>query len=244
MNVKKIAILIIPIFLLSAIPVLASSNNKVVNMNGAMVHNEVMVGANTGRNLADGSYGGSGGSGGNISNIDGSEENGDVRDSVTGRGGDGGAAAIGGTVVTGDATVTALVSNDVNNNLTTVDYCACEKLDEDCCENSEEDCCENSEEDCCDENIRVKNMNFAMLDNRLIVGANTGRNDALGSYGGEGGGGGSIKNSGDGDVDGSTTSLGGNGGAGGEGGVVQTGASVAISELMNMVNTNITRIRR
>lgn len=196
----------------------------VMNENCAIVINEVEVYANTGDNMAGGSYGGDGGDGGKIININ----DGDVDESTTGNGGNGGDASVGGTVITGDATAEADVMNAVNTNRTIINRCACE--DEDCE---------------CGFDI-VKNRNSAMVMNGVGVAAETGENLAEGSYGGDGGDGGKIYNGGGecSDVDESTTGNGGDGGQGSEGGLVQTGVSYSRANVVNVVNRNLTRILR
>ncbi len=199
----------------------------VVNNNRAFVGNHVEANANTGGNGAGGSEGGDGGDGGKIVNVDG----GDVEGSTTGSGGNGGSGDIGGTVYTGDATAEAGVMNVVNTNRTIVNRCAC--ADEDECE--------------CGPDI-VYNRNRAIVLNGVYAQADTGENGAGGSEGGDGGDGGKIVNvdgeCGEGDVEDSTTGAGGAGGDGGPGGLVSTGVAVSSAGAINVVNRNVTRIRR
>ena len=195
---------------------------------GAMVVNDTETVANTGGNLADGSYAGAGGHGGDINNNDGDQ---DVETATTGTGGDGGTGGLGGAVQTGDALAVASVTNTVNSNVVRV--CDCE----------------------CDGEIgrvRVRTHDFAALMNRTGTGANTGDNDALGSYGNDGGNGGSIANAngnGDDDDDGSqevddaTTGNGGAGGGADAGGSVLTGRAEARTALVNLVNSNRIQVR-
>ena len=89
----------------------------------------------------------------------------------------------------------------------------------------------------------VINDNEAYVGNVVMAGANTGGNDAGGSYGGNGGRGGDIRNSGD-DVDDSTTGNGGNGGSGDVGGTIYTGNANANAGAINDVNSNDTEINR
>lgn len=198
----------------------SDGNDTVVNENIAKVVNIIGATANTGGNWAGGSYGGEGGEGGDIKN--GSE--GDVEGSTAGGGGAGGDANAGGTVITGNASTTLRLLNQVNYNDTEIDRCACG--------------------DDSDGDIRVRNTNRAFLMNAGTADANTGLNLADGSYGGEGGEGGDIYNSGEGDVEDSTTGLGGDGGAGGLGGLIQTGRADTFVDVVNTINRNITRIRR
>ena len=87
---------------------------------GAMVMNETNTMANTGNNVADGSYAGNGGSGGDIENGGGEQ---DVETATTGNGGDGGNAGLGGAVQTGNANSAASITNTVNSNVVRVDHC-------------------------------------------------------------------------------------------------------------------------
>lgn len=207
----------------------------------AMIMNDVHTTANTGNNLADGSYAGSGGDGGDIENGNGEQ---DVEGSATGNGGGGGDAGLGGAVQTGDALAESGVANTVNSNIVRVDGCGCNgsiTLGR----------------------VRVQTHDFAFLGNRVGTAANTGGNDALGSYAGEGGSGGDIENGdgygenhheskgGDGDGDGdadqeiddSTTGTGGDGGASDAGGSVLTGNATTRASIVNLVNSNRIRIR-
>lgn len=83
----------------------------VVNSNSGYVKNVVYSHADTGDNLAEGSYAGRGGNGGNISN--GGD---DVEDSSTGNGGNGGNSGAGGRVDTGNATSEAYATTYLNTN--------------------------------------------------------------------------------------------------------------------------------
>jgi len=197
-------------------------DDRVMNCNQARVINEIEVKADTGENYADGSYGGHGGDGGKIDN----QGEGDVEGSTTGNGGNGAAASTGGTVMTGDATATASISNMVNMNRTIIDRCAC------------------NGEDCDSGNTCVRNRNQADLSNSGEVKAETGDNEAEGSYGGNGGKGGQIANQDDGDVEDSTTGTGGVGAPSAAGGLVQTGDSTSRLDIMNVVNRTLTRILR
>ena len=195
---------------------------------GAMVVNDTETVAKTGGNLADGSYAGAGGHGGDINNNDGDQ---DVETATTGTGGDGGTGGLGGAVQTGDALAVASVTNTVNSNVVRVGDCECDgEIGR----------------------VRVRTHDFAALMNRTGTGANTGDNDALGSYGNDGGNGGSIANAngnGDDDDDGSqevddaTTGNGGAGGGADAGGSVLTGRAEARTALVNLVNSNRIQVR-
>ena len=192
---------------------------------GAMVLNETETIANTGGNLADGSYAGAGGHGGDIDNHDGDQ---DVETATTGAGGNGGAGGLGGAVQTGDALAVASVTNTVNSNVVRVGDCECDgEIGR----------------------VRVRTHDFAALMNRTGTAANTGDNDALGSYGNDGGNGGSIANGGgeedegEQEVDDATTGNGGVGGSADAGGSVLTGRAEARTALVNLVNSNRIQVR-
>jgi len=211
----------------------------------AMVMNETQTTANTGNNLADGSYAGAGGDGGGIENAGGEQ---DVEGSATGNGGTGGNAGLGGAVQTGDATAVSTIANTINSNVVRT----------------------NGGEESFNR-IRVRTHDFAFLGNRAMTAANTGDNSALGSYAGDAGAGGDIENGddrghggghenesdredghgnggngntdSDQEVDDSTTGAGGNGGASDAGGSVLTGAAVTRASIVNLVNSNRIQIR-
>lgn len=236
---------IIFLFALTVAPAFADGNDIVNNENNAFIGNMIEVEAETGENMADGSYGGSGGDGGSIYNnyrqrYDGpvlkdSQENnnegegGDIDESATGNGGNGGNASDGGTVVTGDAAASLRLEVWANRNLTEIDRCACDEGTSELVND--------------DGNSRVRNLNSAMIMNGGESEAETGENEALGSYAGAGGEGGDIKNNGD-DVDEVMTGNGATGGNAALGGLVQTGRSDAVAEVVNRINENVTRIRR
>ncbi len=89
--------------------------NVVVNRNSGALANGVDAQANTGDNIADGSYGGRGGRGGDISN---SGE--DVDTATTGDGGAAGNGGDGGLVTTDTSTSQAGAVNLVNSNVTRI----------------------------------------------------------------------------------------------------------------------------
>jgi len=224
----------------------ASSMNARISLHSsAMVMNETQTAANTGNNIADGSYAGAGGNGGDIDNGGGEQ---DVEGSATGNGGTGGNAGLGGAVQTGDALAVSSIANTVNSNVVRVDDCGCEGT--------------------ALSRVRVRTHDFAFVGNRAMTAANSGDNSALGSYGGDAGAGGDIDNADDrghggghqnsdtkenggngGDtdadqeVDDSTTGAGGNGGTSDAGGSVLTGAATTRASIVNLVNSNRIRIR-
>lgn len=212
---------------LYATPALADDvlNISVINNNDAYVTNYVDVTAKTGGNNADGGTGSAAGDGGDIYNGNSGD---DVEDSSTGNGGNGGNGGAGGLIVTGGAVATSYLTNDVNFNKTKIDVpCDCNDFG--------------------NVNITVNNYNDAHVTNHVDVKAKTGHNDANGGDSGcgcdGGGNGGDINNNGD-DVQNSHTGSGGNAGAGGAGGTIITGVADSLSSVVNLVNHNITRIRR
>jgi len=192
----------------------------------AMVMNHVETKADTGDNSADGSYAGDGGTGGDIENEYGEQ---DVEGATTGNGGTGGNSGFGGAVQTGDATASSAVANTINSTVIRIDDCACNgSLGK----------------------VRVRLHNSAFLMNSIRTKADTGDNYADGSYAGSGGNGGDIENEGgDGDdnadqeVDDATTGSGGNGGTSSDGGSVLTGAATSRTNLVNLVNSRLVRVR-
>src|SRR3989338_4796952 len=138
--------------------------------------------------------------------------------SAAGNGGEGG------VIYTGNAYAGSLINNDVNYNETNVDV----------------DCdCEGDVDD-----VTVTNHNSASVNNNVDVRARTGHNEANGGDAGcdcvGGGDGGNVNHSEDHNAGGN----GGNAGHGGWGGYINTGDAEAGSGIVNLVNTNITRIRR
>lgn len=193
-------------------------DDSIVNDNSAEITNVVSAESNTGGNSAGGSFGGDAGDGGDISTTG----DGDVEDSATGAGGAGGDGSPGGLITTGAATAEAGVLNVVNTNRTRVNRGT---TDDD------------------EGNTSVSNTNWLGVENTVAADASTGDNEAEGSEGGNGGEGGSIT-SGDEEVDDSTTGAGGEGGLGSTGGDVLTGDSTSRAGVINIVNRNVTRIRR
>lgn len=214
---------------------------KISLHSGAVVLNDTQTTANTGGNYADGSYAGSGGNGGDIENNGGEQ---DVEGATTGTGGNGGNGALGGAVQTGNALAESNITNTVNSNIVRVGDCGCDQAIG---------------------KVRIRTHSFAFVGNRMMTAANTGDNEALGSYAGEGGNGGDIENGGDGydfgpfivenqfngddddegeqEVDDSTTGNGGTGGNASDGGSVLTGAATSRATLVNTINSNTIRVR-
>lgn len=93
----------------------------------------------------------------------------------------------------------------------------------------------------CPGDITVINKNKARVKNEIHVGAYTGGNSANGGSGGQGGHTGKVKAQKGGTA---ISGDGGNGGAGGDGGTIRTGDARAKGKVINVVNTNMTRIRR
>jgi len=198
----------------------------------AVVMNDSRTTANTGGNLADGSFGGAGGAGGDIANGGGEQ---DVEEATTGDGGNGGGAGLGGFVQSGDALAESSVANTVNSTVIRINGCGC---------------------DLGSSRVKIRTNDFAMVKNRTMTRANTGDNGALGSYAGDGGAGGDIDNGiyGEGEygdneeesgqeVDDSTTGNGGTGGNASDGGQVLTGTATTRSAIANIVNSNRIRVR-
>ena len=162
------------------------------------------------------SDGGSGGSAGNGGSVLNSDDG-----NMGGNGGNGGMGGNGGTVMTGEAMAVTDILNDVNYNETDINRCECDNGD--------------TEGD-----DVVTNVNGALLGNGVGTLADTGSNSTNGGSGGSAGSGGSVEESDDDNVGGN----GGAGNAGGSGGSTTTGPSTAVSQLVNLINTNITRILR
>jgi len=195
-----------------------NGNDLIMNDNSSFVMNRVVAHSNTGGNVAGGSYAGDGGDGGAILGDD-------VEESSTGNGGAGGDSGLGGTVITGNAVSSVDFYNEVNSSRTTIDRCAC--VDEGCCGD--------------DGHSMILNRNRAIVMNDVVADADTGLNEAEGSYAGGGGDAGLIDAD---DVDKSTTGNGGLGGTSSAGGAVQTGLSRSNVTFVNIINRTITRISR
>jgi len=219
---KKItAALTIASLLSFASPALAwggwsSDDITVDNDNYAYVENDVDVSASTGGNDANGGTGSAAGNGGDVNSSNSGNTGGD--------GGNGGDGGDGGDIYTGNATALSAIDNDINYNKT--------KVSVDCdCEGDVDD-------------VTVTNHNRAKVKNYVDVKAKTGYNDANGGNAGcncEGGGdGGNVSSSNSGNTGGD----GGDAGDGGDGGHIETWDATAVSSIVNLVNHNITRIRR
>ena len=201
---------------------LADGDVIVSNYNDAYVQNVVVAGANSGWNTANGGNGGDAGNGGSVWGSDND-------DNVTGMGGAAGNGGNGGSVTTGDAVTMVDIMNVVNSNDTDVDLCACEEDEND------------AEEEDASDDVVVTNLNGALLGNAVVMGADSGWNMTDGGSAGNGGMGGNVDGD---DNDDNTTGNGGVAGNGGNGGTVSTGMAGSGALLTNILNTNITRVRR
>src|SRR3989338_8004569 len=138
---------------------------------------------------------------------------------VSNTGGNSAAGGAGGSVNTGDAFATSVVTNTVNVNRTFISGdCACGGL------------------------TKVKNQNGALVGNLVGTGASSGANSTDG-------GGATVKVKKSGNVKGSdndenTTSAGGNASVGGTGGTIATGGASAKSKVTNTVNSTVIRVRK
>lgn len=136
-------------------------------------------------------------------------------DNTGGNGGAGGKGGEGGTVITGDATSGTMITNKVGYNETVINGCHCD-LDD----------------------ILVINKNKSKVKNKVTTYSDTGNNTTDGGAGGMGSSGGSVISSGDNNIGGN----GGGAGAGGAGGAITTGHSTSLTEIVNRIGKNITRI--
>ena len=237
---------IVFMFAFTVAPALAGDMTMVMNENEGEAINMVGADSNSGGNLAGGSMGGDGGEGGDMEN-----EGGDIRRSHTGAGGNGGSSSDGGIVTSGEAGAEAAGLNLVNTNYTEVDDCACEDEEEEngAAVDSQLNGPEPGPEMCCGDIVIVRNSNRHLGENMVGARANSGDNMAMGSYAGDGGEGGEMENESENecngqDIEGSSTGAGGTGGNSGFGGDVMTGPSHSRALGVNVLGTNITRIRR
>lgn len=202
----------------------SSNDIDVTNSNSASVLNAVVVGANTGNNAVVGGNTGMAGNGGDATG----------KRANAGHGGTSGSANNEATVVTGNATAIGTVNNNINSNRTVVTT----------------DCgCENRKNKGGD--ISVTNRNNAEVGNLVGAEANTGYNAVVGGTTGMAGNGGDaisshswskwnhhhnkgVANGGNGGNTGSTNNE----------AVVVTGESVADGLVVNVVNSNVTRVAR
>ncbi len=159
--------------------------------------------------------GGAGGSAGNGGSVVDSDD-----DNAGGMGGNGGNGGAGGTITTGAAIAGTELTNIVNYNDTTIDRCACSGGG--------------------DGNDTVYNGNVAYVGNGVLTFADSGANMAAGGSSADAGNGGSVVNSGDNNTGG----AGGKSGNGGAGGSISTGMSASWTGITNLVNQNITLIKR
>ena len=179
-----------------------------------------------------------------------------------GEGGNGGNGGLGGIIETGDATSEVTIENNVNYNKTKINSCGCD-------EESELDLLFSR-----GDKVRVENNNSAEVRNGVDVYVGTGENTANGGRGGRGKSGGDSGNAGNGGEggdagddeysyewilpvlgnqnagDGGTGGDSGNGGDGGDGGngdwggEIRTGHADSVVDIVNLINHNITRVRR
>lgn len=225
---KAIGMLAAAGLLLTATPALAAVNSSAIvigNSNSGNISSDTNATANTGLNVAGGSQGGNGDDGGDSGNANMGGSNGDATSGNAGSGGSGGNGGAGGLVVTGNADADAGALNTLNNNST--------RLRVDGGLNSSA--------------LVAGNSNSGAIVEDTDATASSGLNAAAGSTGGNGDDGG---DSGDatktGDQGNATTGSGGAGGAGGAGGVggeVRTGHSTSNAGAINVMNTNLIRIR-
>lgn len=200
-------------------PGFSGSDVVVTNYNNATVVNNVSADADTGKNDADGGNAQGAGDGGDV--------NGAGTGNTGGDGGDGGDAGHGGLNWTGNAYADAYVTNTVNSNDTKV-VSPCRS--------------------CGNGDVNVHNTNVARIMNNVSADADTGKNDADG---------GDAQGAGDGgDVNGghsfwfytsgsdNEAGEGGAGGNGGNGGENVTGHADSYATVVNVINSNVTRIRR
>ncbi|MFZ2522043.1 MAG: hypothetical protein WAX44_01770 [Minisyncoccia bacterium] len=229
---KAIALVGMASMVLSAVPALASVNSsfiKIETNNTGSIDNYTSAKAETGSNWAGGSLGGRGGKGGEVE-VDGS---GDYNNggALAGFGGHGGIADIGGTVRTGNADAQSSTENFLNTTDVDVDLWG-----EDV--NSSKIKIETNNDSCGCENETNH------VQNRTKSRARTGDNSADGSEGGAGGKGGDVEaSSGDNNNGGAFAGDAGHGGSSNDGGWIETGDSTATSEVVNVVNESLVRVR-
>src|SRR3989344_240406 len=197
----------------AALDPVTSGKIIVKNENEAIVTNEVGTVSNTGGNSADG------GDAGNSLNKSGNVIGSGDDNNTTSAGGNSAAGGAGGSVNTGDAFATSVVTNTVNVNRTFISGdCACCGL------------------------TKVKNQNGALVWNLVGTGASSGANSTDG-------GGATVKVKKSGNVKGSdndenSTSAGGNASVGGTGGTIATGGASAKSKVTNTVNSTVLRVKK
>lgn len=207
-----------------ATPVFADVNSSAItisNTNSGTIVSSTKASASTGGNLAGGSYAGRGGRGGDVEAEGGAAfANGEA---MAGNGGNGGNSAAGGYVSTGAASADAASANAANSNEVSV----------------------KSWGGLNSSALTVAGVNVGAIDSRTRAKARTGGNEAEGSYAGNGGKGGEVEAE-DGANNANGGAWGGNGGVGGDsdiGGTVYTGEAVSTSGSINVLNTNLVRVR-
>lgn len=191
---------------------------------GAIV-NVTTATANTGGNEAGGSRGGNGGRGGDVEAEGNGPSAGNNKGADAGNGGNGGNASAGGLVETGDANADAGSVNKLNDNDVSVSNKGGMNLSL----------------------LGVGATNAGVIVDITGAGADSGNNDARGSRGGRGGSGGDVEadsnNANAGDNQWADGGHGGSGGAGGIGGEVRTGEANSNAGSINVMNTNVVRVR-
>ncbi|TSC86580.1 MAG: hypothetical protein G01um10148_566 [Parcubacteria group bacterium Gr01-1014_8] len=249
--------------------------------NSGTIYNETKAKADTGDNDAGGSYGGDGGSAGDGGDggeadveggvnwcgecSDGSDSEANGGDGGNGGDSNGGDAGPGGLVDTGDADANAGTVNTLNTTDIAVEGCGCEDDQDEC------GCIPPWLRRDVDNSVRVKVHNDGTINNETKAKADTGDNDAGGSYGGDGGGDCHCDGGGDGgdggdaevgddeegcgcewDIGGGGTANGGDGGDGGDadggdgdvGGTIRTGDARSDAGTVNVMNTTLVRVTR
>ncbi len=239
---------------------------KIKVINFGEVYSGTAAVANTGGNYAGGSYGGEGGDGeeggnGGEANVDGYGLADGGEGGNGGHGGQGGDGGAGGLVETGDAEADAGSMNAVNStdiDVTQAD-CGCDEE-----VSGWYDSLGNFhpfKEGDVDNEVEIEVVNAGGVMDETVAAADTGNNKAKGSYGGEGGKGDDGGNGGDanasegnecdcytypGEAYGGNAGdggVGGNGGHGDVGGTIRTGRATANAGSINVVNTNLIRVR-
>jgi len=246
-GVFALAFAITPAFATTELSQTKVQNNDVVTINNcATVTNDISSTATTGGNFAGGSYAGNGGNGGNA-NVQQEES----EDPKAGNGGDGGNVTKGGQVTTGDASVGTDVKNEVNTNDVSLERSDGQATVTNEAGHSSDCTCSTCRKEkraqksvCAENNNTVTISNSACVKNEVDSEAKTGKNTAEGSMAGNGGQGG------DANVTGGYSYapiIAGNGGKGGNveaGGSVTTGKADTWTNVFNLVNKNILRIKR
>lgn len=208
--------------LASAAPAFADINSSAIVVtasNSGSITNVTGSTANTGGNTAGGSKGGKGGSGGDVEGGAGDFNNGGA---AAGEGGNGGDADEGGLVETGNANADAGSINKLNSNDVYVG---------------------GRHSDINSSAVVVTGANAGAIVDVTAAGANSGDNKAKGSKGGRGGRGGEVEADGSNNNGAATGGNGGQGGNGGLGGTVRTGEANSNAGSLNIMNTNIVRVR-